>query len=179
MHVFAYVDELIRAARDTDRTILLAKAEAYDHLRDIVRELEDAAVYGLERPLDRPQAVEAVPEPDPTPDPLPDPTPAVEAAPAVASVAQTAPDPLAGLTRDAAPARGRGRRRRAAEPAPAPVDAPSVDAALAAVPELPEAVEGLPGVPASEAAPATDAATDGADELDPWGAPGDDVDPLA
>ena len=55
----------------------------------------------------------------------------------------------------------------------------SVDAALAAVPELPAAVDGLPGVPASEAAPATDAAIDGADELDPWGAPGDDVDPLA
>lgn len=179
MHVLAYVDELIRAARDTDRAILIAKAEAYDHLRDIVRELEDAAVYGIERPLDRPQAVEAVPSPAP----LPDPTPAVEAAPAAASVAQTAPDPLAGLTLDAAPARGRGRRRRAAEPAPAPVDAPSVDAALAAVPELPAAVEGLPGVPASEAAPFTDAApdaaTDAADELDPWGAPGDDVDPLA
>ncbi len=51
MHVFAYVDELIRAARDTDRAILIAKAEAYDHLRDIVRALEDVAVPAIAAPV--------------------------------------------------------------------------------------------------------------------------------
>jgi hypothetical protein len=187
MHVFAYVDQLIQAARDTDRAILIAKAEAYDHLRELVRDLEDAAVYDLSRPLDRPQAVTATAAPPDTapttPDTAPAPPDTAQTLPEPASAAQTLPDPLAGLTLDAAPARSRGRRRRAAEPAPASIDAPSVDAALAAVAELPAAIEGLPGVPASEAAAATDsgAPTDSgaADELDPWGAPGDDVDPLA